>query len=86
MIVSDLTLEGLNAMLIFLFELLQLLAGFLLVLLLASFGCRGLAQGILCLANHQELGIWVVDELGLKRDPAEVLELLPHPSDGQNGG
>lgn len=69
-------------MFIFLFEFLQLLTGFLLVLLLATFGCRGFAQGVLRLANHQELGICVLDEFWLKRDPAEVLELLAHASDG----
>lgn len=72
-------------MLIFLFEPLQFLAGFLFVLLLATFGCRGFAQGVLRLADHQELGIGVLDEFWLKRDPTEILELLAYPTDRQNG-
>jgi hypothetical protein len=69
-------LESLDTMFILLFHFLQFLPGLLLVGFLVSFGCRGFAEGILRLADHQELGIRVINELGFQRNPSEISELL----------
>lgn len=75
-----LTLKGLDPLLIFLFELLQLLAWFLFVFLFISFGCCGFTQMILGLADHQNLRIGIFDELGFHRYPSEASELFKHPT------
>lgn len=80
----NLTLQRLDTLFIFLFQVLQFLTRFLLVGLLVPFGSRGFSQGILRLADHQKLGIGILDELGLQGDPSKVPELLSHSSQRKN--
>lgn len=81
---QNLTLQRLDTLFIFLFQVLQFLTRFLLVGLLVPFGSRGFSQGILRLADHQKLGIGILDKLGLQGNPSKVSELLSHSSQCKN--
>lgn len=67
------TFQGLDPLFILAFELLQFLSGFLLVRFLSThLGHSGLAKLVLRLTDHEELGIWIIDELRFKGNPAEI--------------
>lgn len=65
-------------MLIFIFQFLQLLARLFLVRQFLSLGSRSFAKVILPLADHEELGIRIVQKFGLQGHPSEVSELLEY--------